>query len=376
MKPAIYYILRVKLIRYIKNGEINFINDEKEFKDENPINAREKAIRYYQNYIDTIVGENIKHSEVVKEISKRISRQEIEIDNKKFEFEDFVSGIGVFLKIENPINDDKKGDEFLIHGVGFNSSNEQSLMDNLNNEILYYKYYKYKTGNHLTDIEFYEADIDDTDIETILKTPNDWKNNHINLINFYNKKQSQAFAEENRTTNEDLIKILRNKINEGENNKVEFKASLVSFINNDNEIGYSKYIRFKIVKTIASFLNSNGGLLFIGVKDDKTILGLHSDFSLSNKENKKDYFRLEVDRIIKEYFKSSASLIEGNFIEIENKTIYFFLIHPSKKPIFINDNVNKNNEKDFYIRLTGASSILINNIDEIIDYCMTNWCNK
>ncbi len=376
MKPAIYYILRVKLIRYIKNGELDFINDEQEFVDENPIIARERAIRYYQNYIDTIVGENIKHSEIVKEISKRISKQEFEIDNKKFEFEDFVSGIGVFLKIENPIEDNKKGDEFLIHGVGFNSSNEQSLMDNLNTEISYYKFYKYKTGNYLTDIEFYEADIDDTNIETILKTPNDWKNNQINLINFYNKRENQAFAEENQNTNEDLIKILKNKINEGENNKVEFKASLVSFLNNDDEIGYSKYIRFKIVKTIASFLNSNGGLLFVGIKDDKTILGLHSDFSLSNKVNKEDFFRLEVDRIIKEYFKSSASLIEGDFIEIENKTIYVFQIHPSKKPIFINNNVNKNDEKEFYIRLTGASSILINNVDEIIGYCMNHWCNK
>jgi len=237
-----------------------------------------------------------------------------------------------------------------------------------------YKHYNYDTKNYLTEIEFYEADVNETNIERILKTPNDWQENK-KLIE--QAKNSDENDEENSI---DIVDLLKAIIENGETNKVEFKSSLFSFINNYGEIGYSRHIKFNIAKTIASFLNSNGGLLFVGVKDDKTILGLETDFSLAtanNKDDKKDYFRLEVDKIIKEYFKSSASQINGNFVNIDGTTIYVFQVQPSKKPIFIMNKTHKNEDyhkKEFYVRLTGASSILYNEIDDIVNYCIDHWC--
>ncbi len=75
-------------------------------------------------------------------------------------------------------------------------------------------------------------------------------------------------------------------------------------------------------------------------------------------------------------FKSVATFIKGDFIEIENKMIYIFIVEPSPKPIFILNNTdsdNDNHKKEFYVRLTGASSVLYLDCEEIVEYCLNHW---
>lgn len=373
---AIHYLIRVKLIRFIDNDKIDFIYDEKVFTEHSPILARENAFSYYNSYIDTILEENLDHSEISKRLSDKIEKDIFEIDNEKVEVNNFQSGIGVFLVIDEPINDDKKADEFLIHGIGFSFSDPQTLIDNLNFEYGYYEHFNFDTKDYKITIDFYEADVDEVGKETILKTPFDWET--LNIPNDYLEKSKVS---QNQITDLERTDLINKMILGGESNKVEFKSSLVSYLNTYGEIGYSKHIKFKIIKTIASFLNSNGGFLFIGVKDDKSILGLESDFSLaqSKLDNPKDYFSLEVDKIIKEHFKISATNISGEFIEIDNKQVYLMIIEPSLKPIFIFNRTYKEevlHKKEFYVRLAGASSVLYSEIDEIVEYCLNHWNRK
>ena len=376
MEIPFYYILKVNLIRFIENGKIDFINEEREFINENPIIAREKAINSYESYIDTLIGENIIHSKAKKLLSNRIVKNIIEIENKKIETSDLFSGIGVFLKINKPIEDNiKKNKELLIHGIGF-LSGEQELMENLNTEIEYYKHYKFDTKDYITEIVF-EKEGEYPETVFFLKTPNNWKENEKRLKS--TNKNDNYNDENNNFERQELFKFL---IEKGESKIIEFKSSLFTYKNQYGEIGYSRHIKFNIAKTIASFLNSKGGFLFIGVKDDKSIIGLDTDFSLASKNGKndeKDYFRLEVDRIIKEYFKASLPQITGDFHTINNKLIYVFKISPSNKPIFIMNATNNDknlHKKEFYVRLTGASSILYDNTEEIVNYCLNHWCNK
>jgi predicted HTH transcriptional regulator len=42
----------------------------------------------------------------------------------------------------------------------------------------------------------------------------------------------------------------------------------------------AKHLRQSVIKTIAAFLNSEGGTLLIGVDDDKVVLGLDQDLKL------------------------------------------------------------------------------------------------
>ena len=69
----------------------------------------------------------------------------------------------------------------------------------------------------------------------------------------------------------DLIKAL---IESGENDKVEFKSSFSHCIKNKTK---EKYIIEEIIKTIAGFLNRDGGDLLVGVSDNGEIYGVEEE---------------------------------------------------------------------------------------------------
>ncbi len=111
--------------------------------------------------------------------------------------------------------------------------------------------------------------------------------------------------------------------------------------------------------------------MFVGVNDNKQIKGLQDDFSLAQPKGKdpKDYFSLQVDKLIREYFKGIASNISGEFIIVDSIEIFVFKVFPSKnKPIFIQGQ----NGKEFYVRLT-TSCEPYTDIEEIATYCINHW---
>ena len=55
MKSAFHYTIKAKLIRFIKDGVIDFIEFNESFENENPILAREQAFKIYQNRIDVLL---------------------------------------------------------------------------------------------------------------------------------------------------------------------------------------------------------------------------------------------------------------------------------------------------------------------------------
>ena len=55
MQASFHYIVKAKLIRFIKGNEIDFLEFEDKFENETPILARENAFKHYQNYIDVLL---------------------------------------------------------------------------------------------------------------------------------------------------------------------------------------------------------------------------------------------------------------------------------------------------------------------------------
>ncbi|MFT5640713.1 MAG: putative HTH transcriptional regulator [Cyclobacteriaceae bacterium] len=97
----------------------------------------------------------------------------------------------------------------------------------------------------------------------------------------------------------------------GENSRVEFKRKL-----NHPE---------KVIREIVAFANSNGGHLFIGVDDDKTIAGLKYP-------EEEDYIlKKSINELCKPEIKFDAEIIKLN----EKKGLLHYFIFPSdKKPHF------------------------------------------
>jgi len=381
MTVPFYYTVKAKLIRFIKNGEIDFLEFSEKFEHENPILAREMAFRYYQNYIDILLQakgkEYISDSKAREELVSFYdpgTLTKIKFNEHEFELSDsFGNGIGVYMVINIPIKDepmpDKEGSEYQIHGIGnMGREDPQGLMDGLNQEIEYYNYYNLDTKKYRITVDFYEYDIEESEKNEILKTPFDWTGYNVP---FYDKIDNASAKKSKRQT----AKTFDDLINEGENNQVEFKTNLLYYHDKEgSKDGYRMFVRHIIAKVICSFLNSNGGYLFVGVSDKKEIQGLKDDFSLARPKGKdpKDYFTLEVDKIIRDYFKDFASNIYGEFTEIKGIEIFVITVFPSKnRPVFIKGL----NGKEFYVRYMGSCEPYTD-IEQITSYCIEKWGNK
>jgi len=384
MTVALHYIVKAKLIRYIKGNEIDFLEFEDKFMDESPIIAREKAFKHYQNYIDVLLeGKNKRY------ISDKRAREElysfidpgtktkIKIGDSEVEFNDsFGNGIGVFMVIDNPkadsIYDDKKGEEIFLHGIGnisYLGEDPDRIIFELQREAEYYKHYKYDTKEKEVRILYcsrdeWEEGYRENEPATyiILETPFDWEG--------YDKpywwgEPDHGEVEEFKQAPRTLEEIIQ----EGENNQVEFKPTLLyNFSSGKAGIG----IKGIIAKTICGFLNSNGGLLLIGITDKGDVQGLDYDFKLANGKNPKDFFRLEFDQML-EYFLSFSvkSNVIGHFYELEGKDIFVVTVTPNKRrPIFSNGQSGK----EFYVR-GEASTRQLTDIEQIANYCIDRWNN-
>jgi len=105
-------------------------------------------------------------------------------------------------------------------------------------------------------------------------------------------------------------------IDSGEGIECEFKSTLLldtkkMIFNPDMPITEcaSEEVLFSSVKSVAAFLNTNGGVLLLGVRDDGDVIGLEEDISIYPKtKNDFDSFELYFRDIITKYF------IEGDKI--------------------------------------------------------------
>ena len=92
-------------------------------------------------------------------------------------------------------------------------------------------------------------------------------------------------------------------IKQGENSYCEFKETLRFCLNQQKKMDY---IEESVLKTIAAFLNSLGGDLFIGVSDDYKIKGLEKDYlTFKEKDQNRDGFLKHLDNLIGKTFTNS-----------------------------------------------------------------------
>lgn len=380
---AFHYVVKAKLIRHIKgSGEIEFLQFEDKFENENPIVARNLAFKHYQNYIDVLL--EAKHN---KYISDKQAREElisfidpgtktkIQLGESEVEFSDtFGNGIGIFLIVDIPkpdnVYDDKEGEEILIHGIGnisYLSDDPDRLIFELQRESDYYTFFNYQTDNNLVEVVYCSRDEweegyrdDEPATYQILNTPFDWTG--LDKPYWWGEPNEEEIEEIQQTP-----KTLEEIISDGESNQVEFKPALLyNFSTGKAGIG----IKGIIAKAICAFLNSNGGFLIIGVSDKGEPQGLSYDFSLAENKNEKDFFMLEFDQML-EYFLSFSikSNVSGQFYQMDDKDIFVVTVSPSKRrPIFLKGQ----NGKEFYVRGEASSRQLID-IEELVNYCIEKW---
>lgn len=105
------------------------------------------------------------------------------------------------------------------------------------------------------------------------------------------------------------------------------------------------------MRAIDSFLNSTGGILIIGVSDDKTIIGLEEDYSILPGERKNfDAFENKLRNLIRtKFFRNSfvGELITIRQSQLSLRDLCVIQIRKSEIPLFVYDEGNK---QCFFVR--------------------------
>lgn len=192
----------------------------------------------------------------------------------------------------------------------------------------------------------------------------------------------KIIGEKIKTETENLIKI-------GERIDIEFKTEAlwsITYKNQDIDKSKSYDLRtFKqkaskviIAKSISALMNTDGGTLVIGVREDKEksdyeIVGIEKDLE-KLKNIDKDYSldgyrRIVIDEIIRPYFPSKIyNFLDKYFIigfeEVDGKNVCLVKVAKSDTKVFL----NLEGRKLFMIR-TDTETRQIND-EELVDYCV------
>ena len=137
---------------------------------------------------------------------------------------------------------------------------------------------------------------------------------------------------------------LRALIDAGESDRFELKSSMRWNLK-ANKPG--KEIETAWLKTIIAFLNTDGGILLIGVDDDGVVLGLESDH-LPNS----DRYLLHVSNLIRERIgMEMMQYIKYGIKPLDGKEILCVQCSPAAEAAFL----QHDQEEDFYIRVGPGS---------------------
>ena len=149
----------------------------------------------------------------------------------------------------------------------------------------------------------------------------------------------------------------------GESQTVEFKSSLQWDVRQGKQ---NTALRHQVLKTIAAFLNTDGGTLVIGVEDDGHILGLDADLALV--KNSRDRFEQLLASLLSDHLGAQyAPLIQGRFEEVDGKLVYVIEVQPASEPVFLKG--TKGDE--FYVRVGTTTRSL--NPRETVKYIQNRW---
>jgi len=169
------------------------------------------------------------------------------------------------------------------------------------------------------------------------------------------RSQREELEEENRelvekmgrSFNLDNEEALRDLIAKGESETLEFKSTLRWNLHTSKP---GKEIENASLKTLAGFLNSDGGVLLVGINDDGEPLGLDQD-----KFPNEDRMLLHFGNLIREHIGLEfAGFISLGISGLAGKPVLVAQCEPSQEPVFF----RRDKDEVFYVRVGPSSQAL------------------
>ena len=160
------------------------------------------------------------------------------------------------------------------------------------------------------------------------------------------------------------LKGIAGIMGKGEGQDLEFKSTLRWDIKAGKT---NQQVERACLKTISAFLNSNGGILLIGVRDDGSVEGIESDRFPNT-----DKFLLHLWTLIRTSFGTDVSPnIQTKLEPAEGKTVCVVRCSRSGRPVFLRQ---PGFEEEFYVRV-GPGTIALA-VSEALKYISDHFTEK
>ncbi len=152
----------------------------------------------------------------------------------------------------------------------------------------------------------------------------------------------------------------------GENAKVEFKSSARWDLRENKKNPVMEQV---ILKTVAAFLNSDGGTLLLGVSDDGTVLGLEHDYQTLQKKNADGYELFLSNLLLTHYGKDLSRNLKFSSHEVDGKQVCKIGVEPSPRAVWVKEGADEH----LYVRAGNSTRRLTTK--EAIDYSKTRFAS-
>ena len=154
-------------------------------------------------------------------------------------------------------------------------------------------------------------------------------------------------------------------IADGESSRLEFKETAFWDIRRNTK---DKVISLAVVKTVAGFMNQEGGTLLIGVNDQGEAAGLDRDYGIwgKNPQSGRDAFENALTTLFEETIGKPAtiSVLKLSWEQVDGKDLCRIDVSPSDEPVFVKNKETKS--ADFFVRMNNSTRVL--NTEEALKY--------
>lgn len=148
----------------------------------------------------------------------------------------------------------------------------------------------------------------------------------------------------------------------GETGRVEFKSTARRNLGSGEKDARMELV---IAKSVAGFLNADGGTLLIGVGDDGAILGVETDYELCRKPDR-DGFELWLrDFLAGRLGTAALADVELSFAAVDGREVCRIDVSPSAEPVFLAQTGGARTA-DLYVRMGNSTRKLLT--DEALAY--------
>ncbi len=167
-----------------------------------------------------------------------------------------------------------------------------------------------------------------------------------------------AKALEEPRPDEQLMELLRR----GEGPELEFKSSARWDVR-QNKI--NRDLEAVIVKTIAGFLNTDGGVLLIGVDDGANVVGLRNDYGTLRRQDRDGFEAFLTKLLLDALGKDVSPCIRVDFHRHNGEDVCRVAAKAAPHAVFVSDS------EHLYIRTGNSTQLLPTR--QAIEYCKARW---